>query len=325
MIIDELIKKAAVNKKTIVLPELEDIRVLKAAKKASELGFVNIVLVGNSENISKINSTLELSKVEIINIDKSTDILEFSNLLYELRKDKGITIDKAEQLLKDPVYYAVTMLKMGKVDGVVCGAVHSSSDTIRPALQIIKAKRGNKCVSSFFIMETDKKELGADGKFIFSDCGLIENPTSEQLAEIAKSSAITCKEFLNVEPNVALLSYSTKGSAKSDMVDKVTVATEILQEQNVDFNFDGELQLDSAIIEEVANMKAPNSSVAGKANVLVFPDLNSGNIGYKLVQRFGNANAYGPIMQGLDKPVNDLSRGCSVDDIVATIAITALQ
>ena len=228
-------------------------------------------------------------------------------------------------IIKDNIYFATMMVKVGDADGLVSGAIHSTADTLRPALQIIKPDEGIRNVSSFFIMDIPNCDLDSNGKYIFSDCGLIENPTSEQLADIAISSAITYRNLLKEEPKVAMLSYSTKGSAKSESIDKVTEALKLVKEQEVDFEIDGELQLDAAIIKEVAALKAPSSTVAGHANVLIFPNIEAGNIGYKLVQRFAHATAIGPITQGLAKPVNDLSRGCSVEEIIGAVAVTCVQ
>ena len=247
-------------------------------------------------------------------------------MLYELRKNKGMTLEEAKKINEDKVYFATMMVKANDADGLVSGAIHSTANTLRPALQIIKAADGIKNVSSFFLMETKKKELGENGVLIFSDCGLIEFPTKEQLVvDIAIESAQSYKMLTGYEPKVALLSYSTKGSAKGEAIDKLNEVLNILKEKNVEFDVDGEFQLDAAIIPEVAKLKAPNSSVAGHANVLIFPNLEAGNIGYKMAQRFGDTLAIGPVTQGLKKPVNDLSRGSSVEDIVGTIIVTCMQ
>ena len=246
-------------------------------------------------------------------------------MLYELRKKKGITLEDARKINEDKVYFATMMVKAGDADGLVSGAIHSTANTLRPALQIIKAAEGINNVSSFFLMETHKKDLGTDGVLVFSDCGLIEFPTVEQLVDITIESAQSYRMLTGFEPKVALLSYSTKGSAKNEAIDKLNVVLEKLKEMNVDFEVDGEFQLDAALIPEVAKIKAPDSKVAGHANVLIFPNLEAGNIGYKIAQRFGDALAIGPVTQGLQKPVNDLSRGSTVEDIVGTIIVTCMQ
>ena len=242
--------------------------------------------------------------------------------MYELRKAKGMTEEEAARKVQDPMFYGVMMVKMGDADGLVSGAIHSTGDMLRPALQIIKCKPGIKTVSSCFMMESPIEEYGV---MIFSDCAVIPNPTAEELANIAVAAAESARTLAGIEPKVAMLSFSTKGSAKHDNVTKVQEATRLAREFAPELKLDGELQLDAAIVPSVGALKAPGSEVAGHANVLVFPDLQAGNIGYKLVQRFGKAEAYGPILQGIAKPCNDLSRGCSVDDIVATVAITAVQ
>ena len=242
-----------------------------------------------------------------------------------VRKHKGMTIEKAEELMKDPVFFGMMMVKKEKADGLVSGAAHSTADTLRPALQILKTAQGTKLVSTFCVIVVPNCEYGEDGVFVFADCGLNQNPNSEELSEIAISTAKSFKQILEKEPKVAMLSYSTYGSAHSELTEKVINATKLLKEQMPNLVCDGELQLDAAIIPEVASSKAPNSPVAGKANTLIFPDLNAGNIGYKLVQRLAKAEAYGPLCQGVAKPVNDLSRGCSSKDIVGVVAITCVQ
>ena len=252
---------------------------------------------------------------------------KYANLLYELRKNKGMSIEKAREIAKDPVYFGMLMLKDedSKVDGLVSGAIHSTSDTLRPALQILKTAPDTKLVSAFFVMVVPDCEYGEKGTFIFGDAGLNENPGEEELAEIAISSSKSFKQLVQKEPKVAMLSYSTHGSAKSELTEKVISATKKVKEKDPNLKVDGELQLDAAIIPEIAEMKAPTSEIKGEANVLIFPDLNAGNIGYKLVQRLGKAEAYGPLCQGIAKPVNDLSRGCSSEDVAGVVAITAVQ
>lgn len=328
-IVAKMAQKVKQNLKTIVLPETEDVRVLKAASIILKEEIAKIILIGDENEIKalcqKENIDIPFSKVEIINNLTSSKKEEYANLLYELRKNKGMTIDIAKETIKDKVYFATLMVKANDADGLVSGAIHSTSDTLRPALQVIKAAEGIKNVSSFFLMETPKKQFGDDGVMLFSDCGLIEFPTVDQLVDITIESAQSYRLLTGEEPRVALLSYSTKGSAKNEAIDKLVEVLRILKEKNVDFDVDGEFQLDAAIIPEVAKLKAPDSKVAGKANVLIFPNLEAGNIGYKMAQRFGDALALGPVTQGLKKPVNDLSRGSSVDDIVGTIIVTCIQ
>ena len=328
-IVAKMAQKVKQNLKTIVLPETEDVRVLKAASIILKEEIAKIILIGDENEIKalcqKENIDMPFSKVEIINNLTSSKSEEYANLLYELRKNKGMTIDIAKETIKDKVYFATLMVKANDADGLVSGAIHSTSDTLRPALQVIKAAEGIKNVSSFFLMETPKKQFGDEGVMLFSDCGLIEFPTIDQLVDITIESAQSYRLLTGEEPRVALLSYSTKGSAKNEAIDKLVEVLRILKEKNVDFDVDGEFQLDAAIIPEVAKLKAPDSKVAGKANVLIFPNLEAGNIGYKMAQRFGDALALGPVTQGLKKPVNDLSRGSSVDDIVGTIIVTCIQ
>lgn len=328
-IVAKMAQKVKQNLKTIVLPETEDVRVLKAASIILKEEIANIILIGDENEIKSLcekeNIDMPFSKVEIINNLTSSKKEEYANLLYELRKNKGMTIDIAKETIKDKVYFATLMVKANDADGLVSGAIHSTSNTLRPALQVIKAAEGIKNVSSFFLMETPKKQFGDDGVMLFSDCGLIEFPTVDQLVDITIESAQSYRLLTGEEPRVALLSYSTKGSAKNEAIDKLVEVLRILKEKNVDFDVDGEFQLDAAIIPEVAKLKAPDSKVAGKANVLIFPNLEAGNIGYKMAQRFGDALALGPVTQGLKKPVNDLSRGSSVDDIVGTIIVTCIQ
>ena len=322
--INRIKERAKKDLKTIVLPESMDERVLNAALKVIDEGIAKIIIIGNKEEIEKrTNKTFE----NITFIDPNTSELtkKYINMLYELRKEKGMTLEEAKELLyNDYMYYACMLVKDNKADGVVSGACHSTSNTLRPALQIIKTASDAKLVSAFFLMVVPNCKYG-DGTFIFADSGLEQNPTSEKLAAIAGSSAKSFKVLVEKEPIVAMLSHSTKGSAKHDDVTKVVDATEIAKGDYPEYKIDGELQLDAAIVPEVAKSKAPGSEVAGRANVLIFPDLDAGNIGYKLVQRLANAEAYGPITQGIASPINDLSRGCSVDDIVGVVAITSVQ
>lgn len=325
--IDEFKEKAKLNLKTIVLPEANDKRVLEAAYRTQKEGFAKVILVGSKDEAETVaaQNEIDISGLEIIEPEKSSKYDEYASTLYELRKEKGMTEIQAKELMKDSTHYAMMMVKMGEVDGLVSGAAHSTADTLRPALQILKTAPNTKLVSAFFIMCVPDCKYGEDGVFIFSDCGLNQNPNSEELSEIAISSAKSFKSLVGKEPKIAMLSYSTYGSAKSELVDKVREATKLVKEKAPELLVDGELQLDAAIIPEVAASKAKGSNVAGNANVLIFPDLNAGNIGYKLVQKLAKAEAYGPLCQGIAKPVNDLSRGCSVDDIVGVIAITAVQ
>ena len=325
-IIDRLKQRAKENKKTIVLPETMDIRVLEAAEIVLKEEIANIILVGDPQKIKEQNQNLNLDNARIIN--PTTDELteKFINDLYELRKEKGLTKEQAKELLlTDNMYYACMLVKEGLADGAVSGACHSTANTLRPALQILKTKKDVDLVSAFFLMVVPNCEYGSNGTFIFADSGLVQNPNPEQLATIAKTSADSFELLVEVQPLIAMLSHSTKGSAHHADVDKVISATNIAKEKYKDYMIDGELQLDAAIVPEVAKSKAPDSKVAGHANVLIFPDLDAGNIGYKLVQRLAKAEAYGPITQGIAKPVNDLSRGCSKEDIVGVVAITAVQ
>lgn len=320
-------EKARQNIKTILLPESEDVRVVQAAADVEKEGFAKAVLIGNEENVKKIASdnNIDVSKVTIIDPLKSEKFEEYADKFYELRKAKGVTPEKAREIMKDPIYFGTMMVKVGDADGIVSGACHPTAHTLRPALQILKTAPGTKLASAFFLMVTKCPEYGKDGVLVFADSGMNEYPDADGLSEIAISSAKSFKQLVGEEPRVAMLSYSTYGSASSPLTEKVIEATKILKEKAPDLICDGELQLDAAIIPEVAERKAPGSPVAGRANVLIFPDLDAGNIGYKLVQRFGRAEAYGPLCQGIAKAVNDLSRGCSSDDIVGVVAITSVQ
>lgn len=325
--IEEMKVKASKNLKTIVLPEATDERVLEAADIILKEEFANIILVGDEKQLlDKANEKgFDLSKATIINPEKSNKYEEYVEAFYELRKLKGIDINKAKELIKDPVYFAMMMVKQGDCDGLVSGAIHSTADTLRPALQILKTAPNTKLVSAFFLMVVPNCEYGEKGTFVFSDCGLNPNPNAEELSEIAISSAKSFEQLVGKTPRVGMLSFSTYGSAKSESTEKVVEATNLVKEKMPDLLVDGELQLDAAIIPEVANSKAPGSNVAGHANTLIFPNLDAGNIGYKLTQRLAKAEAYGPLCQGIAKPVNDLSRGCSAQDIVGVVAITAVQ
>ena len=323
--IDGLKAKAKSDLKTIVLPEGEDIRTIKAAAMVKAEGYAKTFLLGNPDKINAMadEEGADIKGIEII--DPSCGNEEFAQTFAELRKSKGVTLDEARETVKDALYYGVMMVKTGKVDGMVAGAVSSSANVIRPSLQILKTAPNTKIVSAFFIMNVPDCEYGENGTFVFGDSGLNQDPTAEELAEIAISSAASFKSLVGTEPKVAMLSYSTYGSAKHDLVTKVQEATKLAKEKAPELALDGELQLDAAIVESVGKQKAPESKVAGSANVLIFPDLNAGNIGYKLVQRLAKAEAYGPILQGIAAPVNDLSRGCTAEDIAGVVAITAVQ
>ena len=327
--IEEIKTRAKKDIKTIILPESEDRRVLEAASKVATQGFARIILLGNEEKINQDAKlyNLDLNNVKIVNPLTSEKREQYVQQLFELRKNKGLTIEQAEELLKQPIYFGMMMLKDEKceADGLVSGAAHSTSDTLRPALQILKTAPNTKLVSAFFVMCVPNCEYGENGIFIFGDSGLNQNPNSDELSEIAISSSKSFEQLVGKKSKVAMLSYSTYGSAKSELTEKVIEATKLVKEKEPELCVDGELQLDAAIIPEVAKSKAPESPVGGNANVLIFPDLNAGNIGYKLTQRLAKAEAYGPLCQGIAKPVNDLSRGCSADDIVGVVAITAVQ
>lgn len=327
--IEEIKLRAKGNVKTILLPEAEDIRTLEATQIAISQGYAKIVLIGNEEetlNKAKSNN-INIQGARIVDPLKSKKAKQYSKSLFELRKQKGMTEQQANEFIKNPIYFGMMMLKDKEevADGLVSGAAHSTADTLRPALQILKTAPDTKLVSAFFLMVVPNCEYGENGTFIFADSGLNPNPNPEELSEIAISSSKSFKQLVKKEPKVAMLSYSTYGSAKSDLTQKMIDATKILKEKEPNLICDGELQVDAAIVPEVSKSKAPGSSLEGKANVLMFPDLNAGNIGYKLVQRLAKAEAYGPLCQGIARPVNDLSRGCTSQDIAGVIAITAVQ
>ncbi len=325
--IEEVKQRAKTELKTIILPEATDIRVLKATETVISEGYAKIVLIGNeAEIVSKAKENkLDIKGATIIDPTTSSKRNHYASTLYELRKNKGMTLEEAQKLILNPVYYGMIMVKLDEADGLVSGAAHSTADTLRPALQILKTSPGTKLVSAFFIMVVPDCKYGADGTFIFADSGLNENPDSEALSEIAISSSKSFTQLIRKTPKVAMLSYSTYGSAKSEQTQKMIDAANLAKEKMPDLLVDGELQLDAAIIPEVAEFKAKGSPLKGSANVLIFPDLGAGNIGYKLVQRLAKAEAYGPLCQGIAKPVNDLSRGCSAEDIAGVVAITAVQ
>ncbi|MBR3863497.1 MAG: phosphate acetyltransferase [Clostridia bacterium] len=326
-LINKLISSAQALNKTIVLTEGEDSRVVTAAADIVAKKIAKIVLLGDPDQIKADNPTVDLSGVEIVNPKTSPKLKEYTELLYELRKAKGMTYEQAEQTACESTYFGTLMLKAGDVDGLVSGACHSTANTLRPGLQIIKTAKGVPLVSSFFLMVAPEQgnQYCKDGAFIFSDCGLEPNPDPDKLAFIAVSAAKSAKALIGIDPKVALLSFSTKGSAKHDDVAKVSAAVAKAHELAPEILIDGELQFDASIVPSVAKLKAPNSPVAGQANVLIFPDLDAGNIGYKIAERLGGFMAVGPICQGFAKPMNDLSRGCKAEDIVLAVAMTALQ
>lgn len=318
-------EKAKALRKTIVLAEGEEPRIVTAAAKIQAEGIAKIILIGDPAVIKEKCPAVNLKGIKVVNID-TVDLEPYAELLYDLRKAKGMDMETARKLVRDPLYFGVLMVKRGEADGMVAGSVNSTGDVLRPALQIIKTAPGIKTVSSCFIMLLDKNsKYGENGVMVFGDCAVNPNPDSQQLADIAIASADTAVAIAGITPKIALLSFSTKGSAKSELVDKVTAALETVKTLRPDLQADGELQADAALVPTVADLKAPGSTVAGKANVLIFPDLQAGNIGYKLVQRLAGAEAIGPICQGFNMPVNDLSRGCSSEDVVNVVAMTALQ
>ena len=325
--IDDIKNRAKKSIKTIILTESEDVRVLEAASKVTKEGFAKVILIGNQDETNKLASdnNIDIAGIQIIDPVTSDKYDEYVERFYELRKAKGITIEDAKNIIKDNMYFGTMMVKSGDADGLVSGACHSTANTLRPALQILKTAPGTKLVSAFFLMNVPDCKYGEDGIFVFGDCGLVENPNPDELSEIAISSSKSFKQLTNKEPKVAMLSYSTYGSAHSELTEKVVEATKLLKEKMPDLICDGELQLDAAIIPEISASKAKGSPIEGKANTLIFPSLDAGNIGYKLVQRLAKAEAYGPLCQGIARPVNDLSRGCSSEDIVGVVAITAVQ
>ena len=323
--IDSVIEKARSSKKTIVLPESYEPRTIEACAKIIQKDIANVVLIGNREKIQAVSPQWDISAAKVVDPAASDSYEDFVQSFYEMRKAKGMTIEKARATMLDPLFYGVMMVKKQQADGMVAGAINSTANTLRPALQILKTAPGTKLVSAFFMMIVPDCEYGANGTFLFADSGLVEDPDADQLSEIALSSAKSFRQLTGEESIVGMLSYSTYGSAKSHLTEKVIEATRLAREKAPQLKLDGELQLDAAIVPSVGKSKAPDSSVAGQVNTLVFPDLNAGNIGYKLVQRLAKAEAYGPITQGIARPVNDLSRGCVADDIVGVVAITAVQ
>lgn len=326
--IETIKERARKEKKTIVLPETEDVRILQAAVKIMKEDIADIVLLGKREKVLKKATAYgyDLSEATIVDPKKTVKLDEYVDLLVELRKNKGMTPEKATEILTtDYITFGVTMVKAGDADGMVAGACHATADVLRPSLQILKTAPGTKLVSAMFVMVVPDCDYGANGTFIFSDAGLNQDPTAEELAIIAGTTAESFELLVQEVPKVAMISHSTKGSAKHPLVDKVVEATKIAKKMYPDVKLDGEYQVDAAIVPSIGAFKAPGSEIAGHANVLVFPNLDAGNNGYKLVQRLAKAEAYGPLTQGIAKPVNDLSRGCSADDVVGVVAITAVQ
>lgn len=316
--LEHMKQRARANKKTIVLPEGEDPRTIEAAQMIVDEGIANLIVIGNPQDIS-------IDGVRVIDPATCEKTNEYAELFYELRKQKGVTLEDAKKQVLDPTYFATLMVKAQDADGLVSGACHSTANTLRPALQILKTAPSTKLVSAFFMMCTKDAEFGENGTMLFADSGLNIAPSADDLSEIALSSAKSWKSFMTSDPKVAMCCYSTKGSAAGEVADKMIEATKLTSQKDPSLAVDGELQVDAAVIPSIAASKAPGSPVAGSANILIFPDLSCGNAAYKLVQRFAHADAYGPLLQGIARPVNDLSRGCSAQDIVGVVAITCVQ
>lgn len=321
--LDDVISRAKADKQTIVLPEGSDIRTVEAARAILDAGIADLIILGSEDEISAHG--VDVSEATIVDPARSELLESYAAKFAELRAKKGVTLEQAREQMLDVSYFGVMMVYMGDADGMVSGACHSTADTLRPALQILKTAPGTKLVSSFFIEDVPDCEHGDDGLFLFADCALNIYPDAEELSEIAIASAASFEQLTGGTPRVAMLSYSSFGSGKGESAEKVAEATRIAKEKAPDLAIDGELQLDAAIVESVAALKAPDSDVAGNANVFIFPNIDAGNISYKIVQRLAKADAFGPVLQGIAKPVNDLSRGCSAEDIVGTVAITCVQ
>ena len=327
-LLEQIFERAKSNLQRIVLPEGTEIRTLKAADIILKGKAAKLILIGNEAEIEKLaaeNNLTHLNEATIVNPEKDANMETYANLLFEIRKNKGMTIEEARKLAKDPLYLGCLMIKNGDADGELAGARNTTGNVLRPAFQIVKTKPGISVVSGALLMFTPTPQYGENGLLVFADCAVNPNPTASELAEIAVSTAETARNICGFEPKVAMLSFSTKGSAKHELVDKVVEATRLAKAMHPELQIEGEIQADAALVPSIGQSKAPGSTIAGHANVLVFPDLQAGNIGYKMVERFSGAQAVGPILQGMAAPINDLSRGCSVDDIVSMIAITANQ
>lgn len=327
-LLEKIRNTAKQHLKRIVLPEGEEERTIRAANIIVSEGLAEVILIGNEDHIRELADECSLENIgraTIVDPQKNPKKQQYIDLMLQLRAKKGLTREEAEKLIEDPLYLGVMMIKAGEADGEVAGAANFTGDVLRPAFQYIKTKPGINVVSGAFLMLLPDKHFGDNGLMVFADCAVHPDPTAEELAEIAVATGHTTRAIAGIEPRIAMLSFSTKGSAKHEMVDKVVEATRLAQQMDPSLQIDGELQADAAIIPGIGSKKAPGSNVAGKANVLVFPSLEVGNIAYKLVQRMAHADAIGPILQGMAAPINDLSRGCSVSDIVNMVAITACQ